>query len=52
MDLCSDLLQCFDLDPEMRSRCALDVDHVGAHENWYGTWYGGVWITRGIEVAR
>jgi hypothetical protein len=42
---------CYDFDPEMLSRCGLDADHVGAHENWYGTWYGGVWLVQ-YEVAR
>jgi hypothetical protein len=35
----------------MVSRCGLDTDHVGPHENWYGTWWEGVWLSR-FEMAR
>lgn len=37
---------CNDLSPDMKSRCGLETCHAGAHENWYGTWYGGVWLTQ------
>lgn len=42
-------MQCEARDPDMRSRCGLNMGHVGAHENWHGTWYGMVWIN--MEVS-
>lgn len=50
MDLASDLLQCNDISPDFQHRCGLDLDHVGAHENWYGSWWKGVWLTKFAAV--
>jgi hypothetical protein len=45
--------ECGDLSPDMLWRCIRDMGHVGAHENWPGSWLDGEWKVRiGSRVVR
>jgi hypothetical protein len=42
---------CDDVSPDGRTRCPLNLGHVGVHENWYGSWFSGLWFTRMVSRA-